>query len=82
MIRTGYGIPVRDGVRAGAAGKLFRRRRRRRRRRHWTPWRGFIENVLFSKRKVYFLDTYCICVEHQFVAFQIWGVLIGLTTEN
>ena len=38
MIRTGYDIPVRDGVGAGAAGKLFRRRRRRRRRRHsgWT----------------------------------------------
>ena len=33
MIRTGYGIPVRDGVGAGAAGKFFRRRRRRRRRR-------------------------------------------------
>ena len=32
MIRTGYGIPVRDGVGAGAAGKFFRRRRRRRRR--------------------------------------------------
>ena len=31
MIRTGgYGIPVRDGVGAGAAGKFFRRRRRRR----------------------------------------------------
>ena len=33
MIRTAYGIPVRDGVGAGAAGKFFRRRRRRRRRR-------------------------------------------------
>ena len=30
MIRTGYGIPVRDGVGTGAAGKFFRRRRRRR----------------------------------------------------
>ena len=33
VIQTGYGIPVRDGVGAGAAGKFFRRRRRRRRRR-------------------------------------------------
>ena len=34
MIQTGYGIPVRDGMGAGSAGKFFRRRRRRRRRRH------------------------------------------------
>ena len=32
MIRTGYGIPVRDGMGAGSAGKFFRRRRCRRRR--------------------------------------------------
>ena len=31
--RTGYGIPVRDGMGAGAGEKFFRRRRRRRRRR-------------------------------------------------
>ena len=29
LSQTGYGIPVRDGVGAGAAGKFFRRRRRR-----------------------------------------------------
>ena len=34
----GYGIPVRDGVGAGAAGKFFRRRRRRRRRRRHSGW--------------------------------------------
>ena len=39
---------------ADAGGEFFRRRRRRRRRRHWTPWRGFIENVLFSKKKSIF----------------------------
>ena len=38
MTRTGYGIPVRDGVGAGAAAKFVRRRRRRRRRHPgWTP---------------------------------------------
>ena len=38
MIQTGYGIPVRDGVGAGTAGKFFRRRRRRRRRRRHSGW--------------------------------------------
>ena len=31
--RTGYSIPVRDGVGVGDVGKFFRRRRHRRRRR-------------------------------------------------
>ena len=50
--RTGYWIPAHDGVGADAGGEFFRRRRRRRR--HWTPWRGFIENVLFPEKKSIF----------------------------
>ena len=53
-----YGIPVRDGVGAGAAGKFFRRRRRRRRRRlpgtpspkfdYFTIWVEYNNTIHFS----------------------------------
>ena len=54
MIRTGYGIPVRDGVGAGAAGKFFRRRRRRRRPlgvdpKNWVWSPKHITHVIFSR---------------------------------
>ena len=50
MIRTGYGIPVRDGVGAGDAGKFFRRRRRRHRRLGVDPKnRGFLLLFLIEK---------------------------------
>ena len=42
------------------------------------PLAGFYRKCVIFREKIYFLDTYCICVEHQFVAFQIWGVLIGV----
>ena len=70
---------------ADPGGEFFRRRRRRRRRRrHWTPWRGFIENVLFSKKKSIFghILYFRGITRPRKVAFQIWVILIGLTTEN
>ena len=73
--RTGYWIPAHDRVGADAGGAFFRRRRRR----HWTPWRGFIENVLFQMKKSIFW-THIVFAWN--TNFQIWGVLIGLTTEN
>ena len=30
------------------------------------PPGGFYRKCVISKEKVYFLDTYCICVEHKF----------------
>ena len=48
-------------------------------RRHWTPRRGFIEKVLFSKKKYIFWIHIVFAWNTN---FQIWGVLIGLTTEN
>ena len=46
--RTGYFIPVRDGVGVGDVGKFLRRRRRHRRRRRRHPQSGCFCSITIS----------------------------------
>ena len=45
--RTGYFIPVRDGMEAGQVWKFFRRRRRRRRRRPPGSFCDEVTNIVY-----------------------------------